>query len=96
MRNNNAPKGIRIPVDGLKGRCPRPLDDGGRTKSVYQKAARLTTRECNSTDAAHPLLVVERDACYSSPVEVQLRYIELNNWLYSSPIMLYFSGRVKT
>ncbi len=24
-----APKGIRIPVAGLKGRCPRPLDDGG-------------------------------------------------------------------
>ena len=23
------PKGIRIPVAGLKGRCPRPLDDGG-------------------------------------------------------------------
>ncbi len=26
----NAPKGIRIPVAGLKGRCPRPLDDGGK------------------------------------------------------------------
>ena len=25
----NAPKGIRIPVNGLKGRRPRPLDDGG-------------------------------------------------------------------
>src|SRR5688572_3953813 len=24
-----APKGIRTPVAGLKGLCPRPLDDGG-------------------------------------------------------------------
>ena len=23
-----SPRGIRIPVSGLKGRCPRPLDDG--------------------------------------------------------------------
>jgi hypothetical protein len=25
----NTPKGIRIPVVSVKGRCPRPLDDGG-------------------------------------------------------------------
>jgi len=23
------PRGIRIPVSSVKGRCPRPLDDGG-------------------------------------------------------------------
>jgi hypothetical protein len=23
------PKGIRTPVTSVKGRCPRPLDDGG-------------------------------------------------------------------
>ncbi len=23
------PKGIRIPVASVKGRCPEPLDDGG-------------------------------------------------------------------
>ncbi len=32
----NAPKGIRIPVAGLKGRCPRPLDDGG-TRGKYSR-----------------------------------------------------------
>jgi hypothetical protein len=26
----NTPRGIRIPVASVKGRCPRPLDDGGR------------------------------------------------------------------
>ena len=26
---NNTPRGIRIPVASVKGRCPRPLDDGG-------------------------------------------------------------------
>ena|SRR6476619_1380935 len=25
----STPKGIRIPVTSVKGRCPRPLDDGG-------------------------------------------------------------------
>ena len=25
----DTPKGIRIPVASVKGRCPRPLDDGG-------------------------------------------------------------------
>ena len=26
----NTPKGIRIPVASVKGKCPRPLDDGGK------------------------------------------------------------------
>ena len=26
--NNGVPKGIRTPVTAVKGRCPRPLDDG--------------------------------------------------------------------
>ena len=34
--NDNAPNGIRIHVDSLKGCCPRPLDDGGVINSVYQ------------------------------------------------------------
>ena len=32
MRSKNAlngvPKGVRTPVTAVKGRCPRPLDDG--------------------------------------------------------------------
>ena len=28
-----APKGVRTPVGGLKGRSPRPLDDGGKLNS---------------------------------------------------------------
>ena len=30
----NAPKGIRIPVNGLKGRRPGPLDDGGADDDI--------------------------------------------------------------
>jgi hypothetical protein len=26
--DNGVPKGIRTPVTAVKGRCPRPLDDG--------------------------------------------------------------------
>ena len=28
-QDNGTPKGIRIPAASVKGRCPRPLDDGG-------------------------------------------------------------------
>ena len=31
MKNLSTPRGIRIPVSSVKGRCPRPLDDGGHT-----------------------------------------------------------------
>lgn len=32
--NNGTPKGIRIPVARMKTVCPRPLDDGGKNKSI--------------------------------------------------------------
>lgn len=34
----NTPKGIRIPVASVKGRCPRPLDDGGTPRSALFSA----------------------------------------------------------
>ena len=30
----STPKGIRTPVASVKGRCPRPLDDGGEAVQV--------------------------------------------------------------
>ncbi len=30
---NGVPKGIRTPVTAVKGRCPRPLDDGDKKSS---------------------------------------------------------------
>jgi transcriptional regulator with XRE-family HTH domain len=35
-QTQNAPNGIRIHVAGLKGRCPRPLDDGGAKLSIAE------------------------------------------------------------
>ena len=32
--NDGVPKGIRTPVTAVKGRCPRPLDDGDKTSFV--------------------------------------------------------------
>jgi hypothetical protein len=31
----STPRGIRIPVTSVKGKCPRPLDDGGSTIYIY-------------------------------------------------------------
>jgi hypothetical protein len=31
------PKGIRTPVSSVKGRCPRPLDDGNLGENITQK-----------------------------------------------------------
>jgi hypothetical protein len=35
-----APNGIRTRAAALKGRCPRPLDDGGSTIAAYARGAR--------------------------------------------------------
>ncbi len=32
---NGTPKGIRTPVTAVKGRCPRPLDDGSTKTLVF-------------------------------------------------------------
>jgi hypothetical protein len=32
--NSGAPNGIRTRAAALKGRCPRPLDDGGSKKTI--------------------------------------------------------------
>lgn len=34
MKNLSTPRGIRIPVASVKGRCPRPLDDGGYKSKI--------------------------------------------------------------
>ena len=33
--NYGVPRGIRTPVAAVKGRCPRPLDDGDNSEKVY-------------------------------------------------------------
>ena len=35
---NGVPKGIRTPVTAVKGRCPRPLDDGDKKSSFKSYA----------------------------------------------------------
>lgn len=37
--SSDTPKGIRIPVASVKGRCPRPLDDGGLGHTFINLAA---------------------------------------------------------
>src|SRR5579872_6508117 len=46
------PKGIRIPVPALKGRYPRPLDDGGAMSSAHWARQDLNLRPTGYEPAA--------------------------------------------
>ncbi len=37
-QNCGVPRGSRTPVIAVKGRCPRPLDDGDNTRNNHRKA----------------------------------------------------------
>ena len=39
------PKGIRTPVTAVKGRCPRPLDDGDKKSSFKSMLLRFFVRQ---------------------------------------------------
>ena len=50
-RSLSSPKGIRTPVASVKGRCPRPLDDGA--KNVLGKFAQPSA-PCEITGRTDP------------------------------------------
>ena len=55
-RGSLTPRGIRIPVASMKGRCPRPLDDGG----LLFPASSLSTHSKEMICSYTPLIVDER------------------------------------
>jgi len=42
--NHGSPKGIRTPVTAVKGRCPRPLDDGTVMQWILKNGGSSETR----------------------------------------------------
>jgi hypothetical protein len=58
------PKGIRTPVTAVKGRCPRPLDDGDADEAL-NKVTTLPPKQ----DAVHPAVITryERGARTAKP-----------------------------
>ena len=49
----STPKGSRIPVASVKGRCPRPLDDGGLGLSLVSLLAATFLNISNIFDAVN-------------------------------------------
>ena len=63
--NHGALKGIRIPVSGLKGRCPWPLDDEGmQTLSIYLLGVdSKRVQSCSLRKSQHKIHVLNRLPC---------------------------------
>jgi hypothetical protein len=63
VMHQRAPNGIRTRAAALKGRCPRPLDDGGSTDSAVLPVAPAVgdhasigdERHCRQSDRPNPL-----------------------------------------
>ena len=62
--NSNAPKRIRIAVTGLKGQCPRPLDDGG-TQVKYSRD-RASRQRCVELFVNLPPIFFKGEGKYDS------------------------------
>src|SRR5690625_7938531 len=45
-RSYGVPTGIRTPAAAVKGRCPRPLDDGDQGKKLLRSEERRVGKEC--------------------------------------------------
>ena len=45
----SGPRGIRIPVSGLRGRRPRPLDDGATTLDIVTDTVGLSMKNTLNT-----------------------------------------------
>ncbi len=51
---NGVPKGIRTPVTAVKGRCPRPLDDGDLER-IHQDYTDGGARRDRTADLLHAM-----------------------------------------
>ena len=40
---NGVPTGVRTPVTAVKGRCPRPLDDGDAGLHKFKKKSKMAS-----------------------------------------------------
>ncbi len=80
---NGVPKGIRTPVTAVKGRCPRPLDDGdlGLPAVLFGGARRDRTADLYNA-------IVALSQLSYSPAQVKLRIVLMLK--YRVNFFLYF------
>lgn len=55
MDEFGVPKGIRTPVIAVKGRCPRPLDDGDLELYYYHQITGGGARRDRTADLLHAM-----------------------------------------
>ena len=54
------PKGIRIPVSSVKGRCPRPLDDGGFDVNTVNLGSGLSNMEKRISEIGGKIKIISK------------------------------------
>lgn len=76
------PKGIRTPVAAVKGRCPRPLDDGDKKLEAeqisYIQLAQSATNTFNWASLTN--ILNDIDIVYPLPANVNTLLLTLTKW----------------
>ena len=87
------PTGIRTPVTAVKGRCPRPLDDGDPNKTVTTNdSVPGGGKRDRTADLLHAMQALSQ-LSYTPKPEKQPNHVKLAEWTGLEPATPGVTGR---